>query len=288
MPVAAEQAAHVAGERPHIGALATFGAQHGVVGVGDVDEAQAVDLDRTGLELDHLTVAREIIGALAVNLDGREARWDLRDRAGELREDRADVVDGGPCSAGGINAPLGVVGVALLAPAHGELIDLASIHHERDGLGRFPERDREQTRSERVERAGMAGALGAVEPLRHAHRMGRGHADRLVEHQPAVHIAFLALALARWFVHGRRYQVDALIHSGSFPSSGLLRSRWTAGVRNSFSMRSASSKRSSIRKRISGANFRLTRCAISPRRNRLLRSSAASTSFWSRPPSGMT
>src|SRR5262245_3134909 len=288
MAEAAEQATHVAGERPHIGALAALGPEHGVVEVGDVDEAQAVNLDRAGLQLDHLAVAGEIIGALAIDLDGREARWNLRDGAGELRKDRADVVGRGPRSAGGINAPLGVVGVALLAPAHGELIDLASIHHKRNGLGRLPERDREQTRSERVERAGMAGALGAVEPLCHAHRMSGGHANRLVEHEPAVHIAFLAPALPRRLVHGRRCQVDALIHSGSFPSSGLLRSRWTAGVRNSFSMRSASSKRSSTRKRISGANFRLTRCAISPRRKRLLRSSAASTSVWSRPPSGIT
>ena len=51
------------------------------------------------------------------------------------------------------------------------------------------------------------------------------------------------------------------------------------GVRSSFSIRSASSNRSSMRKRMSGANFRLTRCAISPRRNCLLRSSAASTSL---------
>src|SRR5262249_24901449 len=210
----------------------------------------------------------------------------LRDRAGEPRQDRADVVGGRSRRASGINAPLGVVGVALLAPAHGELINLSPIHHERDSLGRFPERDREQAGGKRVERASMAGVLGAEEPLRQAHRMGRGHADRLVEDDPAVHIALLALVLPRRLA--RRCQVDVLIHSGSFPSSGLLMSRWTAGVRNSFSMRSASSKRSSIRKRISGANFRLTRCAISPRRNRLLRSSAASTSLWSRPPSGIT
>ena len=44
-----------------------------------------------------------------------------------------------------------------------------------------------------------------------------------------------------------------------------------------FSIRSASSNRSSTRNRMSGANFRLTRRAISPRRNRLLRSSASST-----------
>ncbi len=171
----------------------------------------------------------------------------------------------GRCSARGVDAAFGIVGVALLAPAHGEPVDLAPVHHEGHGLGRLPKRDREQARGQRVERAGMAGALGAEQPLHHAHRMGRGHADRLVEHEPAVHVALLALALQRLPARRLRCQVDALIHS-FVPSSGLLRSRWTAGVRRSFSIRSASSNRSSIRKRISGANFRLTRCAISPRR----------------------
>jgi hypothetical protein len=42
------------------------------------------------------------------------------------------------------------------------------------------------------------------------------------------------------------------------------------------------------RKRMSGANFRLMRRAISPRRNFLLRSSASITGLASRPPSGIT
>src|SRR5690606_132192 len=75
-------------------------------------------------------------------------------------------------------------------------------------------------------------------------------------------------------------------HSLSFESD--LRSRCTAGVRNNFSIRSASSNRSSTRKRRSGANFKLTRRATSPRRNFLLRSSAAITASVSLPPSGIT
>jgi len=71
-------------------------------------------------------------------------------------------------------------------------------------------------------------------------------------------------------------------------SGSCSRSFCTAGVLSNFSIRSASSNRSSMRKRRSGANFRLTRCAISPRRNFLLRASAASTISVSRPPSGIT
>src|SRR5947207_3878207 len=107
----------------------------------------------------------------------------------------------------------------------------------------------------------MARTLGLERALHDAHRMGRGHAHGFVDHEPAVHVALLALAL----------RLPIGLRSGDLAqvsSSVLLsRSRWTAGVRKSFSIRSASSNRSSIRNLISGANFRLTRCAISPRRN---------------------
>src|SRR5580704_6375173 len=72
---------------------------------------------------------------------------------------------------------------------------------------------------------------------------------------------------------GREHQIDSGPNGGgghdassSESPSGGARSRCTCGVRKSFSIRSASSNRWSIWKRMSGANFRLTRWAISPRR----------------------
>src|SRR5205085_1765478 len=132
----------------------------------------------------------------------------------------------------------------------------------------------------------MSRALGLEQPPHHAHGMGRRHADRLVEHQPAVHVALLAAALLGLL--GNLVVVNFCQLSLPVSSFVLPRSRWTAGVRKSFSIRSASANRSSIRKRISGANLRLTCRAISPRRYFLLRSSAASTASASRPPSGIT
>src|SRR5262249_17664493 len=157
----------------------------------------------------------------------------------------------------------------------------------------------------------MAGALGVEQALHHGDGLRRGHADRLVERHPAMDIAAVALLLLllvppRIVVCAARLaarigkNIFALVarlprappvppshgHCSS-PSPGA-RSLCTAGVRSNFSIRSASSNRSSARNRISGANFRLTRCAISPRRYFLLRSSADSTISVSRPPSGMT
>ena len=214
----------------------------------------------------------------------------------------------------GLDDPaLGIVGIAFLAPGDRESIAFAAVHHERDGLGGFAERDRQAAGGERIERAGMAGALGLEQPFHHRDRLGRGHADRLVEHDPAMDVALvaprlvvrarlLAAALPRsrgsLLARSRRssekiffsascesaiggsntpFAVLTIINHSSESGESGARSLCTAGVRSNFSIRSASSNRSSARKRTSGANFKLTRCAISPRRNFLFRSSAAIT-----------
>src|SRR5258708_27504366 len=233
----------------------------------------------------------------------------MRARAGERRQACIDGVHGGPRVAPSDDPPFRVVGIALLAPAHREAVALAPVHHERDGLGGFAERKRQQTRRERIERAGVTRAARLEQPLDHRDRVGRCHSDRLVEDDPAMYVALLALvldllgltrldgilrrgvALARLVLdHVVAGQVvfSQVLRNHWSSSAGLSRSRLTSGVRSIFSIRSASSKRSSARKRMSGANFRLTRCASSARTNFLLRSSAATTSFSPLPPSGIT
>src|SRR6185437_3188006 len=276
-----------------------------------------MDLDRPRGELDDLAVARQIVSALALHLDRRITRRGLLDDTGELRQQRADRLGRWPSFTRLHHLSFGIVSVALLAPTHREAVTLAAIHHEGNGLGRFAERDRQAAGSERIERAGMAGTLGREQPLHHGDRLRRRHADRLVEHDPAMDVALVAswvvvvLALlpgrTRIVIAARLVAADGfgriifrnIVHllvnhalGGSCnhqsSSESGARSLCTAGVRNNFSIRSASSNRSSTRKRMSGANFRLTRRATSPRRCFLLRSSAASTMSVSRPPSGMT
>ena len=191
----AELAAHVAGERPDIGALAAGGLEHGVVGIRDIDKFQPLDVHGPALQGDRLSVARQVIGALALDLDRRIARRDLLDPADKARADRGDGVARGPLRADFYHAAFRVVGIALLAPAHGEAIGLTAVDDERHGLGRLAERDRQATGGKRIERAGMAGALGREQPLDHGNRVRRGHADGLVEHDPAMHVALLAPGL---------------------------------------------------------------------------------------------
>ena len=72
MAETAENAAHIARQRPNIGSLAAFGLENRMIGVGRLDQGQIVDIDRAGFERDLLAVAGQIIGALALDLDGGE------------------------------------------------------------------------------------------------------------------------------------------------------------------------------------------------------------------------
>ena len=171
-----------------------------MIGIGSVDKLQPADFDRTrGASSTFLAVAGEIVSALALDLDRRNSAA-APARCVPVKDGRSGTDGARPrvCSSlRAIDTALGVVGVALFTPAHREAIELATVHHEGDGLGRFAERDRQSAGGERIERAGMARALGLEQALHDAHSVRRRHADRLVENDPAVHVVLVALLLFR-------------------------------------------------------------------------------------------
>ena len=59
-----------------------------------------MNLDRPGLQFDGFAVPRQVIGALALDLDRGILRRDLLDQAGEARQQRADRVRGRAFGAG--------------------------------------------------------------------------------------------------------------------------------------------------------------------------------------------
>src|SRR6516225_10679114 len=85
MPEALERAAEVASERAHVSSLAALGHEHRVIGIGRLDQFEAMNLDWAWGDIYHLAVAREVVGALAGDFHRREARRHLRDLAGEAR-----------------------------------------------------------------------------------------------------------------------------------------------------------------------------------------------------------
>src|SRR5204863_1275069 len=70
MAEALELAPHVASERAHVGALAAAGLEDGRVGVRHVAEVERIDLHQPRFQLDDLASARQVVGAVAVDLDG--------------------------------------------------------------------------------------------------------------------------------------------------------------------------------------------------------------------------
>src|SRR5262245_28190652 len=102
-----------------------------------------VNLNRPWGQFDLLAVPRQVIGSLALHLDSRILRWDLLDQPGEAGQQRRNRLRRRAELTGFDDLALGVVGVALLAPAHRETVALAAVHHEGDGLGGFAERNRQ-------------------------------------------------------------------------------------------------------------------------------------------------
>src|SRR4051812_22179334 len=91
MPEAPERSAKVARQGPHIGALAAIRLDNTAVAVMRHD-GQAVDLHGAGDQLGSLAVPCQIVGALTLDLDGREARRDLLDGSDKARQQSFDLM----------------------------------------------------------------------------------------------------------------------------------------------------------------------------------------------------
>src|SRR5690606_28918374 len=126
--VAAEVAAHVAGERTHIGALSAFDLEHGAVAFM-LDDLEPADLDLARRYLHRLALAGEIVSTLAGHLDGRKLRRRLHDEAGVVRQDSPHLVLGWPLVGAFRHRAFEVVRRAFLAPGNREAIDLGPVLH---------------------------------------------------------------------------------------------------------------------------------------------------------------
>ena len=195
MAETAELPADIAGQRADVSALAAFGFQNRVVGARLVDQLQTADIDLSRLDFDRLAVAGEVISTFALDLDGGELRRGLLDSADVTRQNGANLVRSRTFVARLGDFALGIVRIALFAPLDGKPVQFAAVLDERHGFGGLAERDRQAAGGERIERTGVAGALGGEQPLDDADGVGRGHADRLVEDDPAVDVALVAAEL---------------------------------------------------------------------------------------------
>src|SRR6185312_2297113 len=110
-----------------------------------------MNLDRAGLQYDGFAVARQVIGAFALDLDRGVLRRDLLDHAGKLRQQGHNGLGGWPEVASPDHPALDIVGIALLAPADREAVALAAVHDEWNRLGGLAQRDRQAAGRKRIE-----------------------------------------------------------------------------------------------------------------------------------------
>src|SRR5260370_24998524 len=93
-----------------------------------------VNLDGARLQFHSLAVARQIVGTLALDLDGGVLRRDLLDQPGEPRQ-QAGNRSGPPPEPGPLDDPaLGIVGIAFPPPTDPKTITPAAITPGRDPL----------------------------------------------------------------------------------------------------------------------------------------------------------
>src|SRR5512135_1571692 len=114
-----------------------------------------MNLDRARLQLDGLPVARQIIGSLALDLDGGILWRDLFNYAREARQQGGNRLGRGPGRARPNHSAFSIVGVTFLAPRNREAIALAAVHHERNRFGGLAKRDRQPARGKWIERTGV-------------------------------------------------------------------------------------------------------------------------------------
>ena len=127
-----------------------------MVGIGPVNQIEPVDLHRARRQLHRLAAPRQVVGALALDLDCGEAGRHLLDPTDEARQQGGDLGARRAQRAGREHLALGVVGGARLAQAGGEAVVLAPFHDVRDGLGRLAQGQRQHAGRQRVEGAAVA------------------------------------------------------------------------------------------------------------------------------------
>ena len=105
MAETAEVLAEIAHQGAHVGTAAAHHLERNMVGIGPLDQVEAVDLDEARRQIDRFAAPRQIVGALAFDLDCGEAGRHLLDPTDETRQRRFDLGGVGRSSLRAITSP---------------------------------------------------------------------------------------------------------------------------------------------------------------------------------------
>ena len=175
---------------PHIGTFAAFRFKNALFR-RVINHPQGMNFYFAGFQRNDLTIPRQIISPLAINFNRRKLRRHLLDDTGKAWQQRLDSSDIGPPITLLRHRPLGIIGCGFSTPAHCKPICLLAINHIRHGFCALAECQRQNTGRQRIKRSGMTGFFGIQQPAHSRNCISRGHADRLVENQPTMHIQTL-------------------------------------------------------------------------------------------------
>jgi hypothetical protein len=146
------------------------------------------------LQLDVFSLAGEIIGPLAIDLDRGVDRRRLLNLANETLQCFFDRFTRRAYVGLAGHGALAVLGGGRRSPADREHVILVRLHDVADRLGGLAKRQGQDARRQRVQRAAMSCLLRVEHTPADADGLRRGHALGLVEHQPAVNRLALFLA----------------------------------------------------------------------------------------------
>ena len=203
MAKTSQRRAQIAGNGAHIAALAADHFQLGMIRIRAGQQRQAFDPQRAGGDIHHFALARQIIGALAIDLDGGILRRGLQDFTPEGGQRRLDLRIRRAAVRGGDDAAFGIIRGGGGPEAHLETIAFQRIGDVGHGLGRFAQRHGQNPRRRRVQRAGMTRLLRLKRPFDLVDNGGRGDSRRLVHDQPARDLSALARACHRLALPGK-------------------------------------------------------------------------------------
>ena len=189
----AERCGKIARNGADINALAGFRREFRPVIVEPAFEAQFDYFGGTRRQVRLLVGTGQVVGPLSSDLD-RGISWrHLHDPAGERRQRAADRIVVGANRTGFRHTAVGIVGIAGLAPAQSETIDLAAVHDPGDRLGRLAESDGQHPGRKRVQRPAMPDLGASAQSLDPVADRGGGHPGGLVHDNPAIEVgSFLA------------------------------------------------------------------------------------------------
>ena len=192
MTKAPQRCAQIAGNGAHIAALAADHFQLDMIGVGARQQRQAFHPQRAGGDFKDFAFARQIIGALAVDLDRGKLWRRLQDLAPERTQRRFDLRIGRAAVRGGDDGAFGIIRGGGRPEAHQEAVAFQRIGDVGHRLGRFAQRHGQNAGRRRVQRAGMAHLLRLEGPFHLVDHSGRGQPCGLVHDQPARDLSALA------------------------------------------------------------------------------------------------